>query len=102
MIGNIDVFGFLWGIISNLIQPFVNFLVSFLPDGDPAIYAIIDGIGTVGGYSTFNVYYFCDWSAVLLCFGVLVTVILIVQVVKFILRALAMGRDVVEAIPIYE
>lgn len=97
-----DVFGMFWNAIKALIKPIVDFLVSFLPDGDPAIYSIIDGIGEVGGGSTFNVFYFCDWSAVLMCFGVLVSVVLIVQVIKLIFRSIDLGHKAIETIPVVE
>lgn len=97
-----DILGFFWGLISNLLKPLVDFILGFLPNGDPQVYAIIDGIGQVGGASTFNVFYFCDWSAVLICFGVLVTVILIIHVLKLILRSLDMADRAVEKIPFIE
>lgn len=102
MLPDIDFLGFFWAAISNLIAPFVNFCIGFLPDGDPAVYTIIDGVGNIGGVSTFNVFYFCDWRAVLICFGVLVTVALIVQIYKFVMRGVDMAAKTVEAIPVVE
>lgn len=102
MNGQVDLLGGFWAAIQSLLGVFADFLLSFLPDGDPEVYAIIDGVGQVGNSSTFNVFYFCDWAAVLVCFGVLVTVILIMTVLKYVLKSMDMAHKVVESVPVIE
>lgn len=97
-----DFFNYVLGLLWMICKPFVDFFLGFLPDGDPEVYAVIDGISSIGSDMTFNVFYFCDWGAVMLCFGVMVTVMLIVNVVKFMLHGFNTAREVVEAIPVVE
>lgn len=101
-ISQIDVLGFFLQILSVILQPIVDFLLGFLPDGDPEVYAVIDGISTIGSDMSFNVFYFCDWSAVLLCFGVMVAVMLVVTVVKYMLRSMDIAAKAIEAVPVVE
>lgn len=102
MLEQLDVLGYFWALVSNFISPFVNFIISFLPDGDPQVYAIIDSVGDVGANLTFNVFYFCDWAAVLLCFGVMVTVALVVMVYNLVMKGINLAAKTVEAIPVVE
>ena len=98
----IDVLGSFWALISHLIKPFADFLINFLPNGDPQVFEIIDSIGSIGAHNTFNVFYFVDWGAVLVCFGVVVTVSLIIPIINTIIRAIDMAHKAVESIPVVE
>lgn len=91
-----------WNAIMGLLQPVVNFCLAFLPDGDPSIFSVIDSIGQLGHGLTFNVFYFVDFASVLLCFGVLVTVILIINVVKLVFRSMSIAHMAIETIPVIE
>lgn len=97
-----DVLAKFFDALWQLFSPIADFLLSFLPDGDAQIYAIIDGVGGIGGDLTFNVFYFVDWPAVLACFGVLVTVILVINVTKIVLKGLDIGHKAIESIPVIE
>ena len=97
-----DVLGFFWDLIQALCQPFWDFLVGFLPFGDPTVFSVIDSIGQVGSSMSFNVFYFIDMSAVMVCFGVYITVLLTVNILKFVLRSMDMARSAVEMIPFAE
>lgn len=88
--------------IMTLLQPFFDFLVGFLPNGDPAIYSVIDQVGLVGGDFTFNVFWFVEWSYVMACFAVLVSVSLVVHLIKFVMSSINTASKAVEAIPVVE
>lgn len=97
-----EIFAMLQSLLWTLVRPFVDFLLGFLPDGDPQVYAIIDGIGGVGADLSFNVFYFVDWLAVSACIGVLVSVVMICAVAKFVLKGMDMGHKAIESIPVVE
>ena len=88
--------------ILGLLQPLFDFIVGFLPNGDPQIYAIIDQVGMVGGDFTFNVFWFVEWNCVLACFAVLVSVSLVVHLIKFVMSSINTASKAVEAIPVIE
>ena len=97
-----DPLGAFADFIMALLTPFKEFLLGFLPNGDPNVYAVIDSVGSVGGSLTFNVFYFVDFNMVTICLGVLVTVALLIHVIKLIMKALGLAAGAVEAVPIIE
>lgn len=97
--GPLEVFG---NAILALVKPLIDFILGFFPEGDPEVFAIIDGFGSFGGGLSFNVFYFFDMQAILVCFGVMVTVILIVNVLKLVLRGMDMAARAIEAVPVVE
>lgn len=98
----VEVFNGVFNFLLSLIKPLVNWMLEFLPNGEPVIFRVIDSIGQLGSDLTFNVFYFVDIASVLLCFGVLVNVVLIVNLVKLIFRSINLASMSVEAIPWFE
>lgn len=88
--------------IFSLLQPFVDFILGFLPNGDPAIYAMIDGFSGIGGSLTFNIFWFVDWGLVGSCLGILVSLVITSHVIKFVMKAIKLASTAVEAVPIVE
>lgn len=89
-------------IVTALMSPFLIWLLSFFPSGEPSIFEVIDSIGMVGGELTFNVFYFIDLASVFMCLGVLITVMLIVMILKLVNRSVDLASKAVEAIPVIE
>lgn len=88
--------------IFGLLQPFFDFILSFLPNGDQAIYSLIDSFGNVGGLLTFNVFWFVEWDYVLTCLAVVVSIILVSHVLKFLMHAIKLVSTAIETVPIVE
>lgn len=98
----VDIAGWFMDVLHTFIAPFWNFLVGFLPLGDEHILAVIDSIEQVGSTSTFNVFYLVNFSSVMDCFAVLVTVVLIVNTIKFVLWAIKLLHKAIESVPFAE
>lgn len=98
----VDVLTMFGNMVMGLVSAIATFLLSFLPDGDVEVYAVIDGFGNVGVDSTFDVFYFVDFGAVLVCFGVLIVTMIVCTVLKLMCKGIDYGHKAVESVPVVE
>jgi|GEM_PF-2322632 len=99
---SVDIAGWFAEVVKTFFAPFWNFLVGFLPLGDEGIFEVIDSIQQVGATTTFNVFYLVNFSSVMDCAAVLVTVVIIVNTIKFVIWAVDLIHKAIEAVPFAE
>lgn len=88
--------------VLSLLTPFINFILGFFPDADPQVYAVIDAFGNAAPDLTFNVFWFVEWSAVGVCFNVLVVCTLVFAGYRILSDAIDMISQAIEKIPFIE
>lgn len=98
----IDVLAQFGELILGLLKPIAAFLLSFLPNGDAQVYGLIDSFGNIGAGSTFDVFYFIDFGAVMVCFGVLITTMIVCTILKLMTKSIDIADRAIEKIPIVE